>query len=126
MSNISGIGYVNRAKYTPGDKARLNISLSESVGKDNNKVYINYEFTLWEAEATYYHNLLGDEPKNVVAAFSGYVTAVSANPSKDGDKIFTAIRVNLNKQFNNSAFNLLPDLRNTTSGGSSNLPDDDF
>jgi len=126
MSNITGVGYVNRAKFTPGEKARLNISLSETVGKDNNKSYINYEFTLWEKEAVYYHSVLGEEPKNVVAAFSGYITALTANPSNDGSKIYTSIRVNLHKQFNNSAFNLLPDLRNDSGGVSNNLAADDF
>jgi hypothetical protein len=127
MSNITGVGYVNRAKFTPGEKARLNISLSETVGKGDNKTYLNYEFTLWETEAVYYHSILGEEPKNVVATFSGYITAITANPSKDGSKIYTSIRVNLNKQFNNSAFNLLPDLRNESSGNSSNnLAEDDF
>lgn len=125
MSDIRGFGYVNRVKYTPGEKARLNVSVSESVGKDDNKTYINYEFTLWENEATYYYNLLGEEPKNVVVAFSGYITALTANPSKDGSKIYTSLRLNLHKRFNNSAFDILPDLRNVKSNVQLAV-DDDF
>ena len=125
MSDVRGFGYVNRVKYTPGEKARLNVSVSESVGKDDNKTYINYEFTLWENEATYYYNLLGEEPKNVVVAFSGYITALTANPSKDGSKIYTSLRLNLHKRFNNSAFDILPDLRNVKSNVQLAV-DDDF
>lgn len=110
MANITvNFSYVNRAKYTAGNKARLNLSLSESVGTKDDKKYINYETTLWEDEATYYHSVLGDEPKGTACSFSGYITEISTNAVND--KVYTTVRVNLNKAGNASTFNILPDLR---------------
>ena len=126
MANITvNFAYVNRVKYTPGDKARLNVSLSENVGKSDDKKYIQYELTLWEQEAVYYHSIFGDEPKNIAVSFSGYITEVTANASKDGDKIYTSLRVNLNKAGTVSAFNVLPDLRKNVKSDKK-LADDDF
>lgn len=126
MANITvNFAYVNRAKFTAGNKARLNLSLSESVGTKDDKKYINYETTLWEDEAIYYHSILGDEPKGTACSFSGYITEITANASKDGDKIYTSVRVNLNKAGNASTFSLLPDFRKGVKSDKK-LADDDF
>lgn len=126
MANITvNFAYINRAKYTAGNKARLNLSLSENVGKKEDKKYVNYETTLWEDEATYYHSILGDEPKGTACSFSGYITEISAINGKDNDKIYTSVRVNLNKAGVASTFNLLPDLRKGVKSDK-NLADDDF
>ena len=124
MSNIDvKFAYLNRKKYTPGDRPRLNLSISETVGKDDNKSYINYEVTLWDKEAKYYGEILADDKKYAVS-FSGYVTGISANLSeKDNKTIYTSIRVNLNKSGNVSAFYILPDLRDNNN---SKINKDDF
>lgn len=110
MANITvNFAYINRAKYTAGNKARLNLSLSESVGTKEDKKYINYETTLWEDEATYYNSVLGSEPKGVACSFSGYITEIANNTVND--KVYTNVRVNLNKAGVASTFNILPDLR---------------
>lgn len=126
MANITvNFAYVNRAKFTAGNKPRLNLSLSESVGKADDKKYINYETTLWDDEATYYHSVLGDEPKGVACGFSGYITEISTASGKDNDKIYTTVRLNLNKAGVASTFGLLPDFRKGVKSDK-NLADDDF
>lgn len=124
MANITvNFAYINRAKYTAGNKARLNLSLSESVGTKEDKKYVNYETTVWENEATYYHSILGEEPKGTACSFSGYITEISSNTVND--KVYTTVRVNLNKAGNASTFNLLPDFRKGVKSDKK-LADDDF
>ena len=126
MANITvNLAYVNQTKFTPGDKPRLNLKLSETLGKGDDKKYINYETTIWDDEAVYYSNLLDEKPKGVVCSFSGYITDIATNTADNG-KVYTTVRLNLNKAGVASTFNLLPDFRKTASKSTSNLADDDF
>lgn len=120
MNGSVSFAYVNKKFYEDSKgKTRLTVLCSNSVGKDQYKKYINYSVTLWEEEAVYWNKIItGEKDSKQCVSFSGYITDVSGKESNG--KIYTTVQLNLAKAGKTSAFFLLPNLGDTSAGGSAN------